>query len=61
MFGSKLLVYIKKPSIYNIRKIRSVEDRKKTLESKLLTSNTLTISENNPEYSEAYDLILKEK
>jgi hypothetical protein len=59
MFGNKLLVFIKKPSIYNIRKIRSVEDRKKTLETKLLTTNTLSISQNNREYFEAYDLIIK--
>lgn len=59
MFGNKLLIYIKKPSIYNLRRIRSVEDKKKTLENKLLTSNTLTVSNNNQEYSEAYDLIVK--
>ena len=31
MFGNKLLVYIKKPSLYNLRKIRSIEDRKKAI------------------------------
>lgn len=61
MFGNKLLVYIKKPSVYNLRKIRSVEDRKRTLETKMLSSRNLTIADNNQEYSEAYELILKEK
>lgn len=51
MFGNKLLVYIKKPSVYNLRKIRSIEDRKQNLEQRMLTNQTLTISQNNPEYA----------
>ncbi len=51
MFGSKLLVYIKKPSIYNIRKMRSLEDRKKTLENRMISSTNITISQNNREYA----------
>lgn len=51
MFGNKLLVYIKKPSLYNLRKIRSIEDRKKAIEEKMLTTQNLTISLTNREYS----------
>jgi hypothetical protein len=51
MFGNKLLVYIKKPSLYNLRKIRSIEDRKKAIEEKMLTNQNLTISLTNREYS----------
>ena len=31
MFGNKLLVYIKKPSVYNLRKIQSIESRKQVI------------------------------
>lgn len=61
MFGNKLLVYIKKPSVYNLRRIRSIEDRKLNLEKRMLTNQTLTVSQNNPEYAEVYDLVLKDK
>jgi hypothetical protein len=59
MFGSKLLIYIKKPSVYNLRRIRSLEDRKKTIEQRLLTTQSLTISQNNQEYAEAFEVVLK--
>ncbi len=61
MFGNKLFVYIKKPSLYNLRRIRSVEDRKKNLEYRMLTNQTLTVSQNNQEYSEVFDLVLKDR
>lgn len=61
MFGNKLLVYIKKPSVYNLRRIRSVEDRKTNLEQRMLTNQTLTVSQNNPEYSEVLALVLKDR
>lgn len=51
MFGNKLLVYIKKPSLYNLRKIRSIEDRKKAIEERMLTTQNLTVSLTNREYS----------
>jgi hypothetical protein len=59
MFGNKLLVYIKKPSVYNLRKIRSIEDRKRTIEERMLTTQNLTVSLTNREYSEAYELVVK--
>lgn len=59
MFGNKLLVYIKKPSLYNLRKIRSMEDRKKVIEDRMLTNQSLTVSLTNREYSEAFDLVVK--
>lgn len=59
MFGNKLMVYIKKPSVYNLKKIRSIEDRKKNLQNRMITNQTLTVSQNNPEYAEVVDLVLK--
>lgn len=61
MFGNKLLVYIKKPSVYNLRRIRSVEDRKRQVQVRMITNQNLTISQNNPEYTEVFELVLKEK
>lgn len=53
------MVYIKKPSVYNLKKIRSIEDRKKNLQNRMITNQTLTVSQNNPEYAEVVDLVLK--
>ena len=61
MFGNKLLVYIKKPSVYNLRKMQSVEDRKLMIEQRLGSNKNMTISPNNQEYAEAFDLVLKDK
>lgn len=47
MFGNKLLIYIKKPSIYNIRRIRSVEERKKTLQRKIEGLSNIPVSKSN--------------
>jgi hypothetical protein len=59
MFGNKLLVYIKKPSLYNLKKIRSIDDRKRAIEERMLTTQNLTVSLTNREYSEAYELVVK--
>lgn len=61
MFGNKLLVYVKKPSVYNLRRIQSVEERKKRVEKRLLASSSLTVATNNKEYKEVFDLVMKDK
>ena len=61
MFGNKLLVYVKKPSVYNLRRIQSVEERKKRVEKRLLASSNLTVATNNKEYKEVFDLVMKDK
>ena len=61
MFGNKLLVYVRQPSVYNLRRIRSVEERKATLSNRMLASKHLTVSANNQEYADAYELVVKEQ
>ena len=61
MFGNKLLVYVKKPSVYNLRRMQSIDQRKKKLENRLLSSQNLTIATNNREYKEVFDLVLKDR
>ena len=54
-------MYVKKPSVYNLRRMQSIDQRKKKLENRLLSSQNLTIATNNREYKEVFDLVLKDR
>lgn len=56
-----MLVYLKQPSLYKLKRFQTVERRRNVLENKMFGNTNMIVQKQNADYSDAFEIILKDK
>jgi uncharacterized protein YlxP (DUF503 family) len=57
--NNRLLAYIKRPSIFNLKKMMTLDERKEIMKQQLIRKSDFSISPANLDYQDSYQLAVK--